>query len=35
MLLRHPILALAHLRDGKLPLSEKAQKVAERLRKSG
>jgi len=32
MLLRHPILALLHLRDGKLPLSEKAQKVAERLR---
>ena len=35
MLLRHPILAILHLRDEKLPLSEKAQKVAERLRKAG
>ena len=32
MLLVHPILALRHLRDEKLPLSEKAQKVAERLK---
>ena len=35
MLLRHPILALLHLRDEKRPLSEKAQKVAERLRRLG
>jgi hypothetical protein len=35
MLLRHPILALLHLRDERLPLSEKARKVAERLRKAG
>ena len=35
MLLRHPVLALRHLRDERLPLSEKAQKVAERLRKTG
>ena len=34
MLLRHPILALLHLRDGKLPLSEKAERVAERLSRS-
>lgn len=33
MLLRHPILAIRHLRDEKLPLSPKAQKVAERLKK--
>ncbi len=33
MLLRHPILALRHLRDEKLPLSPKALKVAERLKK--
>lgn len=32
MLLRHPILAIRHLRDEKLPLSPKAQKVAERLK---
>ena len=32
MLLVHPILALRHLRDEKLPLSEKARKVADRLR---
>lgn len=32
MLLRHPLLALLHLRDERLPLSEKAEKVAERLR---
>ncbi len=35
MLLRHPILAIRHLRDEKLPLSPKAQKVAERLKKQG
>ena len=34
MLLRHPVLALLHLRDERLPLSEKAQKVAERLKKT-
>ena len=33
MLFRHPILALLHLRDERLPLSPKAQKVAERLKK--
>jgi len=33
MLLRHPVLALRHLRDERRPLSEKAQKVAERLRR--
>ena len=33
MLLRHPVLTLLHLRDERLPLSEKAQKVAERIRK--
>lgn len=33
MLLRHPILALLHLRDAKLPMSEKARKVTERLRR--
>ena len=33
MLLRHPVLALLHLRDERLPLSPKARKVAERLKK--
>ncbi len=33
MLLRHPVLALLHLRDERLPLSEKAEKVADRIRK--
>jgi predicted amidophosphoribosyltransferase len=33
MLLRHPILALLHLRDERRPLSERAQKVAERLKR--
>ena len=33
MLLRHPVLTLLHLRDERLPLSEKAQKEAERIRK--
>lgn len=33
MLLRHPVLALLHLRDERLPLSEKARKVAERLKR--
>ena len=33
MLLRHPVLALLHLRDERRPLSEKAQRVAERLRR--
>lgn len=33
MLVRHPILAIRHLRDEKLPLSPKALKVAERLKK--
>ncbi len=33
MLLRHPVLAIRHLRDEKRPLSEKAQKVAERVKK--
>lgn len=33
MLLRHPVLALLHLRDEKLPLSEKAARIAERLRR--
>lgn len=33
MLLRHPILALRHLRDERRPLSEKAERVAERLRR--
>ncbi len=32
MLLRHPLLALAHLTDGKRPLSPKAERVAERIR---
>lgn len=32
MLLRHPLLAIFHLRDERLPLSEKAERVAERLR---
>ena len=32
MLTRHPLLALAHLVDGRRPLSEKAQRVAERRR---
>lgn len=35
MLLRHPILALLHLRDERRPLSQRAQKVAERLQKQG
>ena len=35
MLLRHPILALLHLRDERRPLSERAQKVAERLQRQG
>ncbi|MBK8595616.1 MAG: nitrous oxide-stimulated promoter family protein [Holophagales bacterium] len=35
MLLRHPVLALLHFRDERRPLSEKAQKVAEKLRKPG
>ena len=35
MLLRHPVLALLHLRDERLPLSEKAEKVAERIRRQG
>lgn len=34
MLLRHPVLALLHLRDERRPLSEKALRVAERLRKT-
>ena len=33
MLLRHPLLAILHLRDERLPLSAKAEKVAERLKK--
>ena len=33
MVLRHPVLALRHLRDEKRPLSEKARRVAERLRR--
>lgn len=33
MLLRHPLLAILHLRDERLPLSAKSEKVAERLRK--
>ena len=32
MLLRHPILTLLHLRDERRPLSEKANRVADRLR---
>lgn len=32
MLLRHPVLALLHLRDERRPLSEKARRVADRLR---
>lgn len=35
MLLRHPLLALLHLRDERLGLSPKAQRVAERLKKTG
>lgn len=35
MLLRHPVLALLHFRDERRPLSEKARRVAERLRKPG
>ena len=34
MLLRHPVLALLHLRDERLSLSEKAERVAERLRRA-
>ncbi|MFN7988313.1 MAG: nitrous oxide-stimulated promoter family protein [Thermoanaerobaculia bacterium] len=35
MLLRHPVLAVRHLIDERRPLSAKAAKVAERLRKPG
>ncbi len=35
MLFRHPILAVRHLLDERRPLSEKATRVAERLKKSG
>lgn len=35
MLLRHPVLALLHFRDERRPLSEKARRVAERLRRQG
>ena len=33
-LLRHPVLVLLHLRDEKRPLSEKAAKIARRLKKA-